>query len=122
MNKIMVSKNFSLHEFECKDRSHLVKIDEELIEKLQKLRDMLGKPIIVNSGYRTSEYNKRIGGALKSQHMLGTAADIRVSKMAPSEVAKYAQQVGFRGIGIYDTFVHVDTRPNTARWDLRTRK
>lgn len=109
MNNFNISKNFKLKEFECKDGSHLVKVDDELLQKLQKLRDTLDKPILINSGYRTLEYNKKVGGSPKSQHMEGKAVDIRVNEMTPEQVAKIAEQVGFRGIGIYKTFVHVDT-------------
>ena len=122
MNKIKISENFSLHEFECRDGSNLVKLEEELIDKLQKLRVQVGKPIIVNSGYRTSEYNAKIGGAPKSQHMEGKAADIRVIGVTPVQVAKLAKQVGFRGVGIYDTFTHVDVRLTPTEWDYRTKK
>jgi len=122
MNKIKISENFSLHEFECRDGSNLVKLDEELIDKLQKLRALVGKSIIVNSGYRTPEYNSKIGGAPKSQHMEGKAADIRVTGVTPVQVAKLAKQVGFRGVGIYDTFTHVDVRPTPTEWDYRTKK
>lgn len=46
---------------------------------LQPLRNAYGKPIIVNSGYRSPELNKAIGGAKNSQHMRGQAADIKGS-------------------------------------------
>jgi uncharacterized protein YcbK (DUF882 family) len=116
MNKIKVSENFSLHEFQCKDGSQLVKIDERLVEKLQKLRDMIGKPIVIHSGYRTPEYNKKVGGANESQHMEGTAADISIAGLSPEKVAELAEKVGFNGIGIYKTFTHVDVRSSKARW------
>lgn len=110
INDIPVSKNFKLREFECHDGSHLVKIDPLLIELLQKLRDKLGKPITVTSGYRTPEYNRKIGGSPNSQHLLGKAADIKVAGVSPREVAQLAIKIGFRGIGVYKTFVHVDVR------------
>ena len=51
---------------------------ELLVEKiLDPLRESFGKPIIVTSGYRCKELNKAVGGAAKSQHMSGEAADIR---------------------------------------------
>lgn len=119
MNKIKISKNFSLHEFECRDGSHLVMIDEQLIEKLQQLRDKIGKPITVNSGYRTPEHNAKIGGAPKSQHMLGKAADISVWGMSAKDLAAVAETIGFGGIGIYHSkhFVHVDVRETRTRWE-----
>jgi uncharacterized protein YcbK (DUF882 family) len=116
MNDIKLTENFSLYEFECKDGSHLVKLDGELLAKLQKLRDRVKQPITIISGYRTPEYNKKVGGSTLSQHMEGKAADIKVRGMTPEQVAKLCEEIGFRGIGIYPTFVHVDTRLFNARW------
>lgn len=118
MNNIKISPNFTLHEFQCKDGSQLVKLDERLLVLLQTLRDKVQKPIIVHSGYRTPTYNKKVGGSPKSQHMEGTAADISITGMKPAEIAKIAEEVGFDGIGIYTKqgFVHVDTRGFKARW------
>ena len=118
MNNIKISKNFKLKEFQCKDNSQLVKIDSKLLDKLQKLRDTIGKPIIINSGYRTLKYNKKIGGVSSSQHLLGKAADIRVNGISPKELAKIAEKIGFNGIGIYKTFLHVDVRKEKARWNI----
>jgi uncharacterized protein YcbK (DUF882 family) len=116
VNNIKISPNFSLHEFQCKDGSQLVKIDERLLVLLQHLRDKVQKPISIVSGYRTPEYNKKIGGAPKSQHMAGTAADIKIDGLTPKEVAKLAEEIGFDGIGAYKTFTHVDVRGFKARW------
>lgn len=110
MNDIKISENFKLSEFECKDGSNLVKVDSELIRKLQKLRTKLGRPIKINSGYRTPTHNKNVGGAKGSQHLLGTAADIVVSGVYPKVVAQEAIALGFSGVKAYDTFTHVDTR------------
>ncbi len=116
MNNIQISKNFKLKEFQCKDGSQLVKIDSQLLHKLQELRDEIGKPIIINSGYRTESYNKKIGGVKNSYHIQGKAVDIRVNGMKPEQVAKIAEKIGFNGIGIYKTFVHLDVRHIKTRW------
>lgn len=105
-----------MREFECKDGTHTVKLDSSLLYKLQKLRDEIGKPIIVTSGYRTKEYNNKIGGAKNSQHMLGKAADIKINGLSPDEIAIIAEKIGFGGIGIYKTFVHLDVRQIKTRW------
>jgi len=117
MNNIQVSKNFKLKEFQCKDGNHQVRLDSQLLKKLQELRDRIGKPIIINSGYRTKEYNKLIGGSPNSQHLLGRAADISMTNMNPREVARVAEEIGFGGIGIYRDFLHVDVRKVRARWE-----
>jgi uncharacterized protein YcbK (DUF882 family) len=116
MNKIKISKNFTLSEFECKDGSNLVKLDEKLIELLQQLRDRAGLAVKIHSGYRTPEHNKKVGGSPKSQHLEGKAADISVKGWTPKKLAELAEVIGFDGIGIYDTFIHVDTRGKKARW------
>ncbi len=116
MNNIQISKNFKLKEFQCKDGSYLVKIDSRLLEKLQKLRDLIGKPIIITSGYRTPEYNKKVGGVKNSYHLHGKAVDIKVNGISPRELSKYAEKVGFNGIGIYENFIHLDIRPVKTIW------
>ena len=118
MNNIQVSKNFKLREFECKDGSKLVKIDRKLVETLQKLRDRLGKPIIITSSYRTPAHNKKVGGATNSQHIHGTAADIKVNGMTPRQLLPHAEAVGFTGIGLYTGHLHVDVRKGKARWGI----
>jgi len=116
LNNIRVSKNFKLKEFQCKDGSNQVVLDSQLLNKLQELRDLLNKPIIINSAYRNKEYNKKVGGAANSQHLFGRAVDIKVNGMDPHEVARVAEVIRFGGIGIYPSFVHLDTRPGRARW------
>jgi len=117
---IQLSKNFKLSEFTCHDGSGKVLYVPALIDKLQKLRGLLGKPIRIVSAYRTPEYNAKCGGAPKSQHMEGTAADIKVSGISPLDVAKAAETVGFTGIGVYthsgNSFVHCDVRPSKSYW------
>jgi uncharacterized protein YcbK (DUF882 family) len=90
-----------------------------LIVLLQRLRDKVGKPLTVTSGYRCQKHNKAVGGAANSQHVLGTAADIRVpSGMSVDQLAAAADAVGFTGVGKYykQGFVHVDVRGFRARW------
>ena len=48
------------------------------MEVLQPLRDYLGKPVVISSGYRSEEVNKAVGGVKRSQHLRGEAADIHV--------------------------------------------
>ena len=118
-----LSANFKAYEFDCRcDRCTETKIDTDLVVGLQKLRDKLtelrGKdtPIHINSGHRCEAHNTAVGGAKASRHMQGSAADITVPGVSPDFVAAAAENVGFLGIGLYDGFVHVDTRPNKAFW------
>lgn len=113
---IKISKNFKLSEFICKEGKREVKLDMELVLLLQALRERISKPISVVSGYRSTAYNKKVGGARRSQHLYGKAADIKVKGMSPLEVAKVADEVGFDGIGVYPHWIHVDVRGYKARW------
>lgn len=124
MNNFNVSKNFKLREFECKDGSHLVKLDSKLLEKLQILRDRLGVPLTINSGYRTPEHNKKVGGAVNSFHMQGKAVDVSKKniKLTDAQLIKLCEEIGFDAIGIYDTFIHLDMRGYKHRFDYRTKK
>lgn len=114
--------NFRVKEFACKDGSDEVLVSVELVNLLQLMRDCVKQPIIINSGYRTASYNSKVGGASRSQHLLGKAADIVVgtghANPANSlKVAILASQLGFRGIGTYKTFTHVDVRDQTSYFD-----
>lgn len=123
------TENFYLEEFECKDGS-ITPIEvwgniQKLAEELQTLRDIIKKPIIIVSGWRSKEHNKAVQGSPKSQHLEGKAADIRVKGMTPDQIGRNIRvaiamgKMKEGGVGIYDTFVHYDTRGVKARWDLR---
>lgn len=118
--KSYLSPDFQVSEFACRDGSDEILIDLRLVHILQRIRDHFGRPVIINSAYRTRDYNAKVGGGTGSQHVLGKAADIVVKGVAPSAVADYAEtlfcgMVG--GIGRYSTFTHIDTRLNPARWN-----
>ena len=117
---LKLSENFKVKEFACKDNSDKVLIDIDLIDKLQRLRDYLGKPITITSGYRIDSYNKQCGGADNSYHLKGMAADIYCDGVKPIVIALWAEFNGLGGIGIYlnrdREFVHLDVRPNKYRW------
>lgn len=110
-----ISPHFKLSEMACKDGSDKVLYSTELMAKLEELRAYGGFTVSINSGYRTPAYNKKIGGASRSQHTLGTAADIVVKKngavVSAKKVCCLCQSLGFKGIGyISANAVHVDTR------------
>lgn len=116
LNDIRLTANFNLTEFVCR-HCGTVKIDPELVRRLQALRDEVGQPVIITSGYRCPEHNRAVGGAEQSQHLFGRAADIYVPKMDTEELAKIADKYfADGGLGVYDTFVHVDTRGTRVRW------
>lgn len=116
---IKLSPNFAVNEFACSDGSDAIFISDDLVALLQKVRDHYGKPVQINSAYRTHSKNKAVGGAQYSQHLLGTAADITISGVSPKDVAAYVETLIPRtgGIGIYKTFTHIDVRGQKARWN-----
>lgn len=119
---VKVSKDFYLYEFESRDTQE-VKIDPVMINLNQAFRDKVGIPYTPNSAYRTPEHNKRVGGSPKSQHLSGKAIDIPLLKgYTIEEMAGIAEELGFTGIGLYQNFIHVDTREEKARWDFRDKE
>lgn len=116
--KVQLSKNFTSKEFDCHGTNccNTTSVDEKLVEYLQKIRDHFGKTVTINSGYRCPTHNAAVDGASKSNHMSGKAADVKVSGVTPIELARYAESIGVPGIGIYNTFVHIDTRSSKYYW------
>ena len=119
---VKLSANFTSNEFQCHcGRCATVTIDEKLVEYLQKIREHFNAPVILNSAYRCKTHNAAVGGASGSKHVTGQAADVVVTGVAPREVAKYAESLGVKGIGLYETatdghFVHIDTRDYKSFW------
>ena len=119
-----LSANFRVREFDCNGKGccSVTKIDDQLVAYLQQIRDHFGAKVTVAAGYRCETHNAKVANAAsKSRHILGMAADIKVQGVAPAEVAKYAESLGIKGIGLYDTdkdghFVHIDTRTAKAFW------
>jgi uncharacterized protein YcbK (DUF882 family) len=93
-----------------------------LAKNLQVLRDEVGKPIKITSGYRSPEHNAKVGGVKSSKHITGEAADFKIAGMTPKQVAAViekliaAGKMEEGGIGIYSTWVHYDHRNVKARW------
>lgn len=114
-----LSKHFNRSEFKCKcDKCDQDTVDHKLVVVLERLRSWADAPIIVTSGNRCPEYNKKIGGSPNSQHMRGRAADIVVQGFSPVEVVDilnywYPDELG---VGLYSGWVHVDSREGKARW------
>ena len=125
-----MTKNFSKEEFDCNDGSEMnIAIYHNMVKvanQLQILRNYIGKPITINSGYRSEEYNASIkGSSKKSQHVMGRAADIVVKGMSPLAVHTTIELLIEKGdmlqggLGLYEKkgFVHYDIRGTKARWD-----
>lgn len=123
LSNTTLSKNFKVSEFACHGNGccSTVMVDDQLVKYVQMIRDHFGKSITITSGYRCATHNRNVGGATGSRHAKGQAADIVVQGVAPAEVAKYAESMGIKGIGLYETnkdghFVHIDTRTSKSFW------
>ena len=118
-----LSTHFQLHEFACTDSSKPVFLSQALVDILEAIRVHFGRPVTITSGYRTVSYNAGLkNSSKKSQHCNGLAADIKVEGHTPKEVYDYACSLlgDHGGVGIYNTFVHVDVRAVKSRFDYRT--
>jgi uncharacterized protein YcbK (DUF882 family) len=123
---MQLTTNFNLAEFACKDGTpvpkELIPNVELLAKNLQVLRDHLGEPIHINSGYRSPAHNAKVGGKKNSYHMKAMAADITCKSKTPKQLAAIIEKLiaGKKmkqgGIGIYPGFVHYDVRGAKARW------
>lgn len=117
-----LTKNFDLEEFTYSPTAKKHKINnkptgqliidnltELCVEILQPLRDGIGKPIHISSGYRCLELNKKVGGVPTSQHCLGQACDFKVEGMTSYEIVKVILELNlpFDQVGLYDSFVHI---------------
>lgn len=118
---VQLSKNFKSSEFNCKcGRKDCINtlIDTDLVACTQKARDLVKKPIVVNSAYRCATHNKNVGGVSTSKHTKGLAVDLKCpSGITLKEFAWVCEQAGFRGVLRYDgqNFVHCDMRDNIYR-------
>jgi zinc D-Ala-D-Ala carboxypeptidase len=104
--------NFSPAEIACRGTGKLL-VNGTALDKLQALRDRLGKPLIVLSAYRSPEHNRAVGGAKASKHMEGIAFDIAMANHDPEAFEEAARAVGFQGFGFYPRsgFMHIDLGP-----------
>jgi uncharacterized protein YcbK (DUF882 family) len=125
LTNMQLTKNFNLSEFTRNGNDLPIEFlgnMREVAQNLQVLRDVLEKPISINSGYRRPEYNAKIGGAKNSFHMRGMAADIRVPGMTPKELHTVIEiliengKMKQGGLGLYSSFVHYDIQGTKRRW------
>ena len=121
-----ISDNFKLKEFKSKDGAQYLRLSPYLVQCLQATRDSLGTGLTINSGYRTPSHNVAVGGATRSMHQSGTAAD--VSKPSSVDILAFAdelicecrelfkEQGNDIGLGLGVNYIHVDMRKNFGAW------
>lgn len=90
--------------------------DPRFLDRLQAMRNGVGKPLIINSGHRCERWNTVQKGSKSSRHKT-IAADISTDGHDRQELLVEALAAGFTGIGFGLRFLHVDTRKTPARWD-----
>lgn len=117
-----LTKNFDLEEFTYSPTAKKYKINNTptrqliidnltqlCVNILQPLRDKIGLPIHINSGFRCLKLNEMVGGVPTSQHVMGCACDFRVDDMTPYEIASIVLELGlpYDQLILYPTFVHI---------------
>lgn len=121
-----MTKNFSIHEFACKDGTQVpqefIPNVELLAKQLQVIRDHIGEPLQVLSGYRSPAHNAKVGGKKNSYHMKAMAADLTCKSLTPKKLHALIEtliankKIKQGGLGLYPGFVHYDIRGVKARW------
>lgn len=140
-----ITRHFNIFEFKCKSGNEEILLNWQVIDhiiRLQKFRDWYNRAMIITSGYRTVDYNNKIGGSPKSRHLQGTATDFKLpeeykafSKERQNEFLNNIKTKWLElckvdglggGVGYYNTFVHLDSRikgnykdGSYAFWDQR---
>lgn len=109
--------NFTRDEFACKCGCGFDDIDPLLVSALQRLRDEVQRPVVVNSGCRCAKHNAAVKGAPNSQHMRGKAADIKIDGMTSQQIIDILRRLYLDGeiyvgyvYAINGRSVHVDVR------------
>ncbi len=116
----MESKYFAHKELECKCGCGKADMDDMFLERLDMLRYKYNRPIILNSAYRCSNHNENVGGVANSSHTKGLAVDIKCSGSEKYWLLKHAMGLGFQGIGVASSFLHLDDKTESPRPNVWT--
>jgi hypothetical protein len=128
---VKLTKHFSLEELTHTDhREYDNTPNDAELENLKRLAEFLedvkktlgGRPIMVNSAFRSKQVNDAVGSKDSSQHRIGCAVDIRVPELTPNDVVKavIASNLGYdQVIREFDRWTHISI-PNTP--DIKPRK
>lgn len=112
-----LSTNLQVKELMAKSARY-ARIAPALVEALQAVRTALGKPLIVESGYRNPALNTVLHGDPQSEHLSGRAAVVRAAGVTPVDIAKAALDSidGDIGLGLGPTSVHIDVGGSFSTW------
>lgn len=116
-----ISKHFKAHEFDCPCGCPVTQVYQDLLDKADSLRDKVGAPIQITSGFRCASYQEEL--KLKgyetalgiSQHQLGRAFDCKASGLSGEDLEKNAREVGFKSVGVGKAWIHADLRDDKDR-------
>ena len=123
-----ISRNFIVGEYAHSGNvvTDFSRIDPKLVVCLQQIRDFVGKPVRIDSGYRSFQYNEELywrrgEKPTRSQHISGRATDIEIANMAGTEIAEAAIDACGPdiGIGIGPRYAHIDVRGHFAIWKYK---
>ena len=124
---MQITQHFSYEEFKCHDgtaypsgwvSSRL----KPLCMALEMIREAVGVPLTITSGYRTVAHNRKVGGSPKSQHVEGRAVDIQAQGVSAEKLHNIILdlikqgKISEGGVGAYNSWVHYDQRGFKARW------
>ena len=88
------------------------KMNPELLELLDSLRECVDEPLYITSSYRSIEYNNSINGSSRSQHLTGNAVDLSCNNgTLRAKIVDNALALGL-SVGVAKTFIHIDNRLN----------
>jgi len=111
-----ITKHFSIEELQCPCCGYL-EADMTFLEVLEDIREQVGRPFVISSGYRCQEHNFKIGGASTSRHLYGRAVDIVTAGWASDdlhylmfELTSVHHDEWNTGIGVYKKHIHFDFR------------
>tara|TARA_R110000744_G_scaffold5046_4_gene17788 strand:+ start:1193 stop:1552 length:360 start_codon:yes stop_codon:yes gene_type:complete len=107
-------KYFSLDEFDSPDEvGSGAKMSRGFLLTLDKIRADYGKPLRVNSGYRSVKHNLKVGGRVGSSHVKGVAVDLHCNNSGDrTNLLKAIYKNGINRVGIGKTFIHIDIDNN----------
>lgn len=103
-------RHFEYSEFDSPDAPGSgKKMDNDFVRLIDEIRHRYGEPLVVNSGYRTEQHNKVVGGEKNSAHTKGLAVDIQVEQSRKRyKLIGLAYSFGIERIGLSENFVHLD--------------
>lgn len=117
MTEFNWGKYFTRNEFEC-SHTHTCEMDQEFIDRLNKLREEFGKPLTINSGYRSPEHPIEFVKKSPGAHSSGKACDISIARQDALKLLKLAIKLEYTGLGINQKgssrFIHLDTLENSS--------